>query len=60
VADSVAIGVPVNWDQPLTSDTWVRVQGHLQAGEFKGEQWPIIQPTSVEVVERPEHPYLYP
>jgi uncharacterized repeat protein (TIGR03943 family) len=60
VADSVAIGLPVNWDQPLTTDAWVRVQGHFQAGAFKGDQWPIIQPTSVEVVERPDHPYLYP
>ena len=60
VADSTAIGVPIWWDQPLEVDTWVRVQGHLQAGEFNGAQWPIIQPDNLEVVERPEHPYLYP
>lgn len=60
VADSVAIGLPVAWSESLPTDTWVRVRGHFSAGDFQGEQRAIIQPTSVEIIEQPEHPYLYP
>lgn len=60
VADSVAIGMPVAWSEELTPDTWVRVQGQLAPGTFQDEPRAIIQPTSVEIVPQPEHPYLYP
>lgn len=60
VADSMAIGVPVMWNQDIAPDTWVQVRGRLQAGEFLGSQQPVIQPVSVDIVQRPDHPYLYP
>jgi putative membrane protein len=60
VADAVAVGLPVAWDENIPSDTWVRVQGRFELGEFRGEPKPILRPTSIEIVEQPEHPYLYP
>lgn len=62
VADSSAIGLPVAWEgaDTLPPDTWVRVQGAFQVGEFQGDTYPVLQATSVEVVPQPEHPYLYP
>lgn len=60
VADAVAVGLPVEWNEDIPSDTWVRVLGHFELGDFRGEPKPILKPTSVEVVPQPEHPYLYP
>jgi putative membrane protein len=62
VADSSAIGLPVMWQgvDTLPQDTWVRVQGTFEVGDFQGDTVPILQASSVEVVPQPEHPYLYP
>lgn len=62
VADASAIGLPVQWDQAidLKQDTWIQVNGTFQVGEFRGNTVPILQATSIEVVDQPEHPYLYP
>ncbi len=60
VADSAAVGLPVQWDDIPPLDTWVRVLGRFELGTFQGEPKPILRPTSVEVVEQPAHPYLYP
>ena len=60
VADSVAIGLPVTWAEDLPQDTWVRVRGQLTAGTFQGEPRAIVQPSSIEIIPQPEHPYLYP
>jgi uncharacterized repeat protein (TIGR03943 family) len=62
VADASAIGLPVVWDKAgsFKQDTWVRVKGALQAGDFRGDSVPMLQAASVETVEQPAHPYLYP
>lgn len=60
VADAVAIGIPVIWQADIPADTWVQVRGHLQVGDFQGEEQPILFPDTVAAVPRPEHPYLYP
>lgn len=60
VADSMAIGLPVVWDEAIEQDTWLRVQGQFLLGDFRGEQTPLLQPATLEVIEQPEHPYLYP
>jgi putative membrane protein len=62
VADASAIGLPVAWQgtSALPQDTWVRVQGAFEVGEFQGDSLPILQAASVETVAQPEHPYLYP
>jgi uncharacterized repeat protein (TIGR03943 family) len=62
VADASAIGVPAYYAETptLTQGQWVRVQGAYQVGEFRGDVLPVLQVASIEVVEQPEHPYLYP
>lgn len=62
VADASAIAVPAAWEgaADLPQGEWVRVQGAIQTGEFRGERMPILQATSVELIPQPEHPYLYP
>ena len=62
VADASAIGLPVRWAETaaLPQGEWVRVQGSFQQGEFKGEPMPILHAESIEIVEQPDHPYLYP
>jgi uncharacterized repeat protein (TIGR03943 family) len=62
VADASALGLPVVWEGAgdFRQDTWVRVQGTFEVGEFRGDTVPMLQATSVEAVTQPEHPYLYP
>jgi uncharacterized repeat protein (TIGR03943 family) len=62
VADASAIGLPIQWDQAveLKQDSWIQVKGAFQVGEFRGNTVPILHAASVEVVDQPEHPYLYP
>jgi uncharacterized repeat protein (TIGR03943 family) len=62
VADASAIGVPAAWAETpsLTQGQWVRVQGTFQVGEFRGDVLPVLQVASIEPVDQPEHPYLYP
>jgi putative membrane protein len=61
VADAFAIGMPVESTnaEDFADGQWIRIQGSLQAGEFRGESVPIIIPSSIEPVEPPDNPYLY-
>ena len=62
VADAMAVGLPVesmdNMDIP--DNTWVHVQGTLDKTSIDGDTVPLIQATSIEIIEAPEQPYLYP
>lgn len=60
VADALAVGLPIAWAEDIPNDTWVRVMGTFQVGDFRGERKPILQPRSLEIIDQPEHPYLYP
>jgi putative membrane protein len=62
VADASAIALPVRTDQAatLTADSWIRVQGSFEVGEFRGDLAPILVATSIEPITQPDHPYLYP
>ncbi len=62
VADASAIGVPVAWaeTESLPADIWVRVQGTFSVDDFRDDRVPVLQATSVEPVDQPQHPYLYP
>lgn len=62
VSDASAIGLPVAYSGDLATldGQWVRVQGNFAAGMFRDEKLPILQATSVEQIDEPEHPYLYP
>ncbi len=62
VADAGAIGLPVQWaDAPgIAQGQWLRVQGTIRVGEFRGETTPILIASSVTPVDVPQNPYLYP
>jgi putative membrane protein len=62
VADASAIGIPVLWPEgaDVQQNTWLRVQGDFQVGDFRGEAVPVLHAKTVETMEQPEHPYLYP
>jgi uncharacterized repeat protein (TIGR03943 family) len=60
VADASAIGIPVHWPEAVEQGQWVRVTGVMETGDFRGDAAPILHAQAVEVVEQPEHPYLYP
>jgi putative membrane protein len=60
VADAFAIGIAVEAEnaQDFADGQWIRIEGSLQAGEFRGEFVPIIIPSSIRPVKMPENPYL--
>lgn len=62
VADAAAIGLLVQSDQvaSLKADSWVRVTGKFQLGEFNGEKMPTLITEKIEPVPQPNQPYLYP
>jgi uncharacterized repeat protein (TIGR03943 family) len=62
VADASPIGVVGQWPDAaeLKLDSWVRVKGTFAAGEMSGEPMPVLVAASVEPVDAPAQPYLYP
>jgi uncharacterized repeat protein (TIGR03943 family) len=62
VADASALGLPIRWNSAadLIQGEWVRVQGEFRVGAFQNDMLPVLQAASVEVVDQPAHPYLYP
>jgi uncharacterized repeat protein (TIGR03943 family) len=60
-ADGSAAGLPVVWrGATLPLDSWVRVRGTIGTATIDGQVQPAVIATSVEPVERPANPYLYP
>lgn len=62
VADASALGLPAYYAQGDVPEagTWVEVAGEFQAGEFLGQQVPVLHVAQLTPVEEPEQPYLYP
>jgi uncharacterized repeat protein (TIGR03943 family) len=62
VADATAIGllVQTNAAAKLKADSWVRVTGKFQLGEFAGEKMPMLVADKLELTQEPNQPYLYP
>ena len=62
VADATALGLLVQTPdaKTLKADSWVRVTGKLQLGEFAGEKMPMIVSEKIEPAPQPNQPYLYP
>jgi uncharacterized membrane protein YraQ (UPF0718 family) len=44
----------------LGPDTWVRVEGRFEVGEFDGEAMPILVAEAITPTEPPNQPYVYP
>ncbi len=62
VADATAVGLPVAWGSATTlnENGWVRVRGSITNLSFEGRRVPGILAESVEAVEEPRQPYLFP
>jgi uncharacterized repeat protein (TIGR03943 family) len=61
-ADAFAVGIPVQWDgaSAFEANTWVQVEGLVEATQFNGQKTPLVLASSVETVRAPEQPYLFP
>lgn len=62
VADAFPIGMPVIsvGAGDLTEGEWLRVGGQLKASAFAGDFLPVVVAETVERVDEPAQPYLYP
>jgi len=62
VADASAIALPVQYSDAgqLEQGAWVRVSGSVEVRDFQGDTAPVIREATVNAVDTPEHPYLYP
>lgn len=61
-ADGFAIAMPVRWNKnsTLQQDSWVVVKGSIESVELNGSRVPLIAAESVEAVDVPAQPYLFP
>lgn len=61
-ADGFAIAMPVQWDDPsaLKQDAWVVVRGSIEAVTINDQRVPMIVAESIEPVDIPDQPYLFP
>ena len=62
VADAFAIGMIVNWPEAeeLPDNRWVRVKGPVDTLALDSQTMPLIRAESVQEVEEPAQPYLFP
>lgn len=62
VADAYPIGLPVTADDAKNFDdgVWVRVQGKLKANDFDENFVPVVYASTIELIDPPQQPYLYP
>ena len=62
VADASAIGVAVYLEgsDSIVDGEWVQIDGAFLAGDFRGTTTPILMAENVNIIDQPEHPYLYP
>ena len=61
-ADAFALGMVVDWPQSsaLPNDQWIKVKGPVQTTDLENQKLPLIQASSVEPVQQPDQPYLFP
>jgi putative membrane protein len=61
-ADGFAIGMVVNWEQAgtLNENTWVNVKGAVKPYQLDDQPVPLIEADTVDIVEEPPQPYLFP
>lgn len=62
VADAFPIGMPVMAaaGEEYVAGEWLRVGGQLKAATFGAEILPVVFADSIERVDEPRQPYLYP
>ena len=62
VADAFPIGMPVTAPDAAEYETggWIRARGQFKAAAFAGAVMPVLVADSLEAVDEPRQPYLYP
>lgn len=62
VADASIIGFLSKFPEAsnIEKDTWIRVEGIIEAGSYNDSPIPVIKVTKWEQTDEPEVPYLYP
>lgn len=62
VADAFAIGMAVDWPESanLVDNSWVNVKGIVDVLTIDGQKVPVIHAQTVNLIQTPEQPYLYP
>jgi putative membrane protein len=62
VADAAPIALPVRWEEGEKPEIgeWVEVSGTFYSGIFRDSAMPILHLDSLDFVDVPQHPYLYP
>lgn len=62
VADAFALGMVVEWagTDNLPTDSWVRVKGPVNLLDLDGQRLPLIRAESIQIVDAPDEPYLFP
>lgn len=61
-ADGFAIAMPVRWSnvKSLEQDSWIVVKGTIESFALDGTRLPLIDAVSVEPIDAPDQPYLFP
>ena len=61
-ADGFAIAMPVRWEgaADLQQDSWVLVRGNIESIDLGGQRTPMIVAATVQAVDIPDQPYLFP
>lgn len=61
-ADAAPVGIMCNYKDAsqLKKDSWVKVTGKVQEGEFNGQKMPVIITDSVELTNKPKAEFIYP
>lgn len=49
-----------NGSPELTADSWIKVTGTIEEGEFEGSKMTVIEVDQIENTEKPENEYVYP
>ncbi len=62
IADASIIGLlsEFNGADTIKEDTWVDIEGILEVGTYDGYELPIVKVTSLNVIDEPSEPYIYP
>ena len=62
IADASIIGFLSEFDgaDTIQEDTWLEIEGVLEMGNYGGSELPLIKVTSLNVIDEPSEPYLYP
>lgn len=60
-ADMQPVGILCSYQGAgqLKKDSWVKVTGKVQRGEFKGQEMPVVMVEAVEAASKPKNEFVY-